>query len=158
MINREHTVAVLASFAFLWLVFLIQWADQKMSVKKMLAMGMALRFVYLFCFPELSDDFWRYLWDGMLVAQGQSPYEMLPIDWAESGLSASFGELLPFLNSPNYFSIYPPVSQFFFGVSAKLSQGDPLHFVMWLRGFILAAEFGTMVLIYKLLKRWKMNT
>ncbi|MGB0916290.1 MAG: methyltransferase domain-containing protein [Flavobacteriales bacterium] len=158
MINREHTVAVLASFAFLWLVFLIQWADQKMSVKKMLAMGMALRFVYLFCFPELSDDFWRYLWDGMLVAQGQSPYEMLPIDWAESGLSASFGELLPFLNSPSYFSIYPPVLQFFFGLSAKLSQGDPLLFVVWLRGFILAAEFGTMVLIYKLLKRWKMKT
>lgn len=158
LINREHTVAVLASFALLWLVFLIQWSDQKMSVKKMLTMGMALRFIYLLFFPELTDDFWRYLWDGMLVAQGQSPYEMLPSNWAEAGLSASFGNLLPFLNSPNYYSIYPPVLQFFFGVSAKLSEGDPLLFVMWLRGFILAAELGTMVLIYKLLKKWQMNT
>ena len=158
LINREHTVAVLASFALLWLVFLIQWADQKMSVKKMLLMGMTLRFIYLIFFPELTDDFWRYLWDGMLVAQGLSPYEMLPVNWAEAGLPSAFGELLPFLNSPNYYSIYPPVLQFFFGLSAKLSEGDPLLFVIWLRGFILAAELGTMVLIYKLLKRWNMNT
>ncbi|MBP9151774.1 MAG: methyltransferase domain-containing protein [Flavobacteriales bacterium] len=158
LINREHTVAVLASFALLWLVFLIQWADQKMSVKKMLVMGMIFRFVYLFTFPELSDDFWRYLWDGMLVADGLSPYQMLPINWAADGLSSAFGELLPFLNSPEYFSIYPPVLQFFFGLSAKLSQGDPLQFVIALRGFILAAELGSMVLIYKLLKAWNMNT
>jgi len=157
-IDCFNTFAVLGSFAALWLVFLLQWADRKMSVKKMIAIGMMLRFLYLLSFPELSDDFWRYLWDGMLVSEGISPYETLPSSWAESGLSTSFGELLPWLNSPEYYSIYPPVLQFFFGLSAVFSDGNPLTFVIALRCFVLAAELGSMVLIYKLLKAWKMNT
>ena len=157
-IDCFNTFAVLGSFAALWLVFLFQWADRKMSVKKMIAIGMMLRFLYLLSFPELSDDFWRYLWDGMLVSEGRSPYETLPSSWAESGLSTSFGELLPWLNSPEYYSIYPPVLQFFFGLSAVISDGNPLTFVIALRCFVLAAELGSMVLIYKLLKAWEMNT
>jgi len=158
LIDRENSFAVITSLVGLWLVFLIQWVDHKMSVKKILVMGMVLRFVYLLVFPELSDDFWRYLWDGMLVSDGISPYQTLPANWADDGLSSSFGELLPFLNSPEYYSIYPPVLQFFFGISAKLSQDNPLLFVIALRSFILAAELGSMVLIYKLLKAWKMDT
>lgn len=157
LIDRENTFAVLASFAGLWLVFLIQWSDQKMSVKNMLLMGMVLRFVYLCVFPELSDDFWRYLWDGMLVSGGMSPYEMLPAEWAEHGLSSSFSELLPMLNSPEYYSVYPPVLQFFFGLSARLAGEDPLLFVIVLRSFVLLAELGSMLLIWKLLKAWKMQ-
>jgi alpha-1,6-mannosyltransferase len=158
LIDRFNTFAVIASFVGLWLVFLIQWTDQKMSVKKMIAIGMFLRCVYLFVFPELSDDFYRYLWDGMLVADGMSPYELLPANWSENGLSSSFGDLLPMLNSPEYYSIYPPVLQFFFGLSAAISEGNPLLFVIVLRCFVLAAELGSMVLIWKLLKAWKMNT
>ena len=158
LIDRFNTFAVIASFVGLWLVLLIQWTDQKMSVKKMIAVGMLLRCVYLLVFPELSDDFWRYLWDGMLIAEGASPYELLPANWAENGLSTSFEELLPMLNSPAYYSIYPPVLQFFFGLSAAISEGNPLLFVIVLRCFVLAAELGSMVLIWKLLKAWKMNT
>ncbi len=157
LIDRFNTPAVLASFVGLWLVFFIQWTDQKMSVKKMIAIGMLLRFVYLLVFPELSDDFWRYLWDGMLLNDGLSPYEMLPIEWAENGLRSAYGELLPMLNSPEYYSVYPPVLQFFFGLSATLAQDDPLLFVIALRIFVLAAELGSMVLIWKLLKAWKME-
>lgn len=157
LIDRFNTFAVVASFVGLWLVFFIQWTDQKMSVKKIIAMGMLLRFVYLLVFPELSDDFWRYLWDGMLLNNGLSPYEMLPIEWADYNLSSSFGELLPMLNSPEYYSVYPPVLQFFFGLSAKLAQDDPLLFVIALRSFVLAAELGSMLLIWKLLKAWKLD-
>ena len=158
LIDRSNTFAVLAAFAGLWLVFLIQWADQIVSIKKMIGFGMLLRFVYLLVFPELSDDFWRYLWDGMLVSGGMSPFEMLPSEWAGYGLSSSFGELLPMLNSPEYYSVYPPVLQFFFGLSAKLGNEDPLLFCIALRSFVLLAELGSMVLIYKLLKAWKMDT
>ena len=46
----------------------------------------------------------------------------------------------------------------FFGLSAVISDGNPLTFVIALRCFVLAAELGSMVLIYKLLKAWEMNT
>ncbi|MDA9120451.1 class I SAM-dependent methyltransferase [Flavobacteriales bacterium] len=157
-IDRFNTFAVVGSFVALWLVFVFQWADQKISVKNIIAIGMMLRFLYLFAFPELSDDFWRYLWDGMLVSEGMSPYQILPSNWSDSGLSTSFGELLPWLNSPEYYSIYPPLLQFFFGLSAAISEGNPLLFVIALRCFVLAAELGSMVLIWKLLKAWNMNT
>ncbi len=157
VIDRFNTSAVLWSFAGLWLIFLIQWADREISVKRMITLGMLLRGVYLLTFPELSDDVFRYIWDGMLTNQGISPYAILPNQWAEAGLSDSFGQMLHQLNSPEYYSVYPPVLQSIFAASVWLGGGKLLSSIIVLRGFVLFAEFGSMLLIWKLLKAWKMN-
>ena len=155
LVERFNTTAVLGLFGLLWLVFLIQWADQKISTKKIIAYGLIFRGTYLIAFPELTDDFWRYLWDGIILNDGISPFEILPNQLA---LSESLEGLLPLLNSPEYYSIYPPVLQWVFGLSARIAQGNPLEFVIALRVMVLCAEFGSMLLIWKLLKSWKLQS
>lgn len=158
VIDRFNTPAVLLSFAGLWLIFLIQWADRKISVKRMIALGMLFRGIYLLTFPELSDDVFRYIWDGMLTNQGISPYAIVPSEWQQAGLSESFGLMLHQLNSPEYYSVYPPVLQSIFAASVWLGGGKLLSSVIALRGFVLLAELGSMLLLWKLLQAWKMNT
>ena len=34
----------------------------------------------MFSFPSLSDDIYRFVWDGKLVNQGINPYSHLPSD------------------------------------------------------------------------------
>jgi hypothetical protein len=157
VIDRFNTPALLWSFAGLWLIFLIQWADREISIKRMIAFGMLFRGIYLLTFPELSDDVFRYLWDGMLTNEGISPYAILPNEWAEAGLSESFGQMLHQLNSPEYYSVYPPVLQSIFAASVWLGGGKLLSSVIALRGFVLLAEFGSMLLIWKLLQVWNMK-
>jgi SAM-dependent methyltransferase len=158
VIDRCNTTGVLLSFVGLWLIFLIQWADREISVKRMIALGVLFRGIYLLTFPELSDDVFRYLWDGMLSNQGVSPYAIIPSEWQEAGLGESFGQMLHQLNSPEYYSVYPPVLQSIFAASVWLGNGEVLSSIISLRMFVLLAEFGSMLLIWKLLQAWKMNT
>lgn len=154
-LQRTDTVQVLGLFGILWLIFVVKWKSLKISVKQMIGLGMLLRLVYLLAVPELSDDVFRYLWDGMVTVNGTSPYALLPSAYLESG-TAGFSELYPLMNSPDYYSIYPPVLQFIFGFSAWMGV-DVNTAIVVLRVLALLAEFGSIILIWKLLKRWKMN-
>ena len=65
--------------------------------------------------PVLSDDGYRYIWDGVVqVEAGVSPYRLRP---SAPELQAFHGEAIyGELNSPDYFSVYPPVSQAVFAL------------------------------------------
>ncbi|MFT5468946.1 MAG: alpha-1,6-mannosyltransferase [Verrucomicrobiales bacterium] len=64
----------------------------------------------------LSDDVYRYLWDGEIVTAGSNPFEETPRALNERGVGDP--ELFAKLNSPDYFSVYPPVSQGLFALAA----------------------------------------
>ncbi len=76
-----------------------------------------LRLTVLPLGPTLSDDGYRYLWDGLVqVEEHASPYRWRPSDPA---LSAYHDEpVYRRMNSPSYYSVYPPVSQAVFALSA----------------------------------------
>ena len=59
----------------------------------------------------------------------------------------------PLLNSPHYYSVYPPVCQALFGAAAWLQPGSTRGFVVWLRVVVLLAEAGSAALLLALLRR-----
>lgn len=69
---------------------------------------------------RLSDDLYRYLWDGRVAASGVSPYAHVPADSALAALRD--GVVHPRLNSPRYHSVYPPVSQAAFWTAAQAER------------------------------------
>ncbi|MHB8085369.1 MAG: glycosyltransferase 87 family protein, partial [Dehalococcoidia bacterium] len=56
------------------------------------------------------------------------------------------------LNSQTYFTVYPPVCQFIFGLSAKIWGGNLLANIISLRVLVLAAEFGTLTVLVRTAK------
>ncbi|OIN60168.1 glycosyltransferase 87 family protein [Arsenicibacter rosenii] len=114
------------------------------------------RLLLLLAPPQLSDDYFRFIWDGRLVAQGFNPYLYLPgtIVNAVSGLDEV---LLQLLNSPNYYTVYPPLNQLLFGLAATLSPGSIEGSVFWLRIPVLLAETGCLWLMVQLLKETGKN-
>lgn len=48
---------------------LLKWSPQMI-----LAVALLLRLMFLFSPPQLSDDIYRYLWDGSNLLQGVNPY------------------------------------------------------------------------------------
>jgi alpha-1,6-mannosyltransferase len=120
-----------------------------------LLLALAFRLVFLTSLPQLSDDYFRFLWDGALVVQGENPFLYLPASLIAEGDAAMPGinqTLFSHLNSPAYYSVYPPVCQAIFGL-ARLVAGDSyLLACLVMRLFLLAAEAGTVLLLVQLLK------
>ena len=78
-----------------------------------LVLGVAVRAAVAGGAPLVSDDVYRYLWDGRVQQFGLSPYEAVPDDPALAGLhTAETRRIDP--TSAVLPSIYPPLAQRFF--------------------------------------------
>ncbi len=98
------------------------------------------RLVVLFSEPIQEDDFYRYLWDGKVVASGLNPYRFTPrevqTDNGKEGplqpyrelteTDASFALLLSRVNHPDVPTLYPPIAQAVFGLAALIAPGSLL--------------------------------
>jgi len=125
--------------------------------KTFLGAAILLRAVFLVALPELSDDFWRYLWDGRLLSIGVNPYEYTPTELLDTVFyqEAHLGQLYEHLNSPEFYSVYPPVTQFFFAASTFFFIDNVLASVLVFHLLVLCLELGTIILLVKLLEYLK---
>ena len=123
---------------------------EKNILPKLVAMAVFIRLIACFSFPALSDDIYRFVWDGELNLKGISVYEFKPSQIQDSTLQDQ-QVLFKNLNSKNYFSVYPPVSQMVFAIGAYIGKG-----IYWKTVFIklilLFGEIGIIVLIGQMLK------
>lgn len=81
-------------------------------------MGLFPRLLLLPSEPRLSEDLYRYLWDGRLVAEGANPFLHAPADPA---LARYHDALLGRLHHAEVPTIYPPMAQFLFGAASRLA-------------------------------------
>ena len=153
---------VLYSAAFGLYIVLLKYADNEDLVKEGRYLGLFLRFVLLFNVPNLTDDFYRFIWDGKLLLNGINPYAFSPEQIALDNVhhtnltNVVDTHLFDELNSKQYFTIYPPVCQFLFSSAAFLSFNNEYVNIVLLKFFIFMFEVGTILLLPKLLVQLKM--
>lgn len=103
---------------FLVLFALYVWGlrqSQHYTPMAWLAIAAVFRLGLLVAFPVLSDDVYRFLWDGWVAKQGISPYSHTPealAGWLP--LPDYARTCFTHMNSPNYHSPYPVVLQALF--------------------------------------------
>ncbi len=122
------------------------------NAREVIFIGVFFRLLLLFAMPALSDDFYRFVWDGRLLANGINPYTILPADFINSiNYQNNVENNLIFsrLNSPNYYTVYPPLNQLIFATSATLSKGSLFGNVIALRIFVLLAEISLLFMLMK---------
>ncbi|MDX5419730.1 MAG: hypothetical protein LPK09_10985 [Hymenobacteraceae bacterium] len=130
--------------------------NQKLNVWEGIGAGIIFRMVFLFAIPALSDDYFRFVWDGRLLVAGENPYLYLPayyVDDSAPTLAGITPDLYRQLNSPEYHSVYPPVLQAVFWLAAVLSPDSLMGSIIVMRVIILAAEAGSILLLLRLLRR-----
>lgn len=113
------------------------------------------RLLALVNLPTLSDDLYRFIWDGRLLAHGYNPFQYLPSEILSTRIAAQAGlteALFQKINSPGYYTVYPPLLQGWFAVSATLGGISEPATAFWLRLPILLGEGGTFWWLYHLLK------
>ena len=151
---RSDFGQLLILFGFLSILYILAFCRKVFNVGFPLILGsaMLLRASLMFMTPNLTDDYFRYIWDGLLFAHGYNPYLILPSQFINSShaITGITNSLYAGLNSPNYYTVYPPVCEFIFGLSAKLAGGNILGNIIIIRLVILLAEFGVIIFLNRL--------
>ncbi len=153
--RSEFTKLFLLYAALFFLCYkLIQF--EKWNFRLLLFLGVVFRLVLFFSIPNLSQDFYRYLWDGTLVVMGESPYLYSPDKLLDmSGTVMPMREYLLGGMGPlsaSHYSNYPPMSQLLYGISVWLGGGKVLGSLFAMRSILLLADLGIFYFGRKLLK------
>ncbi len=102
--------------------------------------GAVFRATLLFRGPDLSDDLYRYVWDGRLAAAGISPYRLAPDAPQFAGMDPGLNSRVAHRESK---TVYPPVGQAVFRVAAA---SGPLA-ESALKAFFGAADLAIVALL-----------
>ena len=105
--------------------------------------ALAFRLVLVAAPPALSDDVYRYVWDGRVQAAGHHPYTFAPADRVREPLR---DDVYPRINHPEVPTIYPPLAEMLFAGLAWTGLG--------VRGFKLAmalCDIGALAALVALL-------
>ncbi len=153
---RTDTTVLLGLWAALFLLYGIAVRYQADAPFKLL-IGAAIifRLLGMIHLPNLSDDVYRFIWDGRLLAHGYNPFLYLPREILSGKIATQAGltpALFQKLNSPDYYTVYPPLLQGWFAVAAILGVSSELATAFWLRLPILLGEITSLWLLYQLLK------
>ncbi len=81
--------------------------------------AIAARVALLPVTPSLSDDVYRYLWEGRVAARGGDPYRHAPLAAELAALQDA--RIFPRINHPELATIYPPLSVAGFALVTRLS-------------------------------------
>ncbi|WP_310992847.1 glycosyltransferase 87 family protein [Aequorivita marina] len=171
-IARSNFTTLILCYGVLFSISYALIEKLKLNFWFLVGLGIVLRFVFIIAIPNLSQDFYRFLWDGRLLAQGINPYlftpqqfvENLPPkyilgNWAsetwssinimqESLLHQGMGSL-----NASHFSNYPPINQLFFAIAALFAGKSILGSVIVLRVIMILADLGILYFGKKLLKK-----
>ncbi len=125
--------------AVLWRYRQELWALHGRRALVLLVVVAALFRLAAFVAPiSLSDDIWRYLWDGELVAAAENPYVETATERMERGDGDR--ELYDALNRPDNHTVYPPLAQGVFAAAVSIQAAVGGSAERWLRALFIFFE------------------
>ena len=131
-----------------------QRKEEKLAPREILIIGVifgvAFRITMFLTTPSLSDDIYRYIWDGKVANHGMNPFQYSPDAEALSALQDQ--EHYPRINHKEISTIYPPVNQMVFAGLYWLHPSLTTFRVAFILFDLLAAGA-----LFLLLKHLRMN-
>ncbi len=153
-IPSQSDFGQIALFYFpLFALFLVLYQRSQNTQELYFFLGLAVlaRGILLFGVPLLSDDIYRFIWDGRLIMAGYNPFDHLPSYYLDKEIPGINLALFEQLNSPEYFTIYPPVAQGVFAITCWIFPKSIWGASFLMKLFLLIGEVISIFLLPRLL-------
>ena len=117
----------------------VSWLSLRSSdSRSVLVLGLVFaalfRLAIIFSPPYLSDDIFRYIWDGRVQAAGVNPYRYIPAE--EPLVQLRDDQIYPHINRrESVRTIYPPIAQAAFLLITRFSES-----VTWMKAAMVGFE------------------
>ncbi len=156
-LDRTDFIKLITLFAALFFLCFKLIQFEKWNFKFLLFAGILFRLVFILAQPNLSQDFYRFIWDGQLVLNGMNPYLHLPTELItrSDGVIANAQRLYTGMGelSARHYSNYPPLNQLIFALASALGGKSILGPVIVMRLIIILSDIGIFYFGRKLLKQ-----
>ena len=156
-IERTDFYQLLFVWISLFTCFYLLIGNSYLRFKDLAGIAILFRLVLFFQMPNLSQDFYRFIWDGRMLLEGLNPYLSLPETFIQFGRSPiseaktlyhGMGEL-----NGSHYTNYPPLHQLFFLIAAVFSSKSIFGSVLVLRVILILADIGILYFGSKLLEK-----
>jgi hypothetical protein len=112
----DHLGGFLVAYAVAWVAC---WATAttRINARTLLLGALVWRTLFVGLPPTLSDDIYRYVWEGQIQWHGWNPFRYAP---TAPELLALRNDIWPLINNPSASAIYPPATQLIFKLLATI--------------------------------------
>ena len=157
---RTEAVKLVLLYSSLFIIAYILKKSAGFNFGFLVLASILVRLIFLPAIPNLSQDFYRFIWDGRMLYEGFNPYLYTPDSFIQNGkfpvvqakeLYNGMGAL-----SASHFTNYPPINQLCFYLAALFSSKSITGAVVIMRLIIIAADIGTLYFGKKLLEQLRL--
>lgn len=156
-IERTEFKNILIIWSLLFACFYYLVRFSKLSFTNLYGISILFRLVLLFSLPNLSQDFYRFIWDGRLILEGLNPYLTLPETFIEQNLSPIYDAKKLYLGmgelNGSHYTNYPPLNQLNFLLAAIFGFKNIFTSIITLRIQIILADIGIIYFGRKILEK-----
>ena len=150
--TREFEIVFFAAFALyaVAVVRVLRIAEDvpwpRGTLPLIFGFAVLFRALLVFSTPTLTDDMYRYVWDGRVQAQGLNPYALPPDAPALTSLRDE--AVWPFINRKSVVTVYPAGAQLAFAALWRLVPDN----VRWFQVAMASGDLLAGVLLARLLR------
>ncbi|WP_435261174.1 glycosyltransferase 87 family protein [Tenacibaculum sp. nBUS_03] len=150
---------------FLWIglfsSFYYLYRSNKTNFTFLVVISVLFRFVFLFSTPNLSQDFYRFIWDGRMLLEGFNPYLSLPETFIEQK-NYPINQAVELYNgmgamNGSHYTNYPPINQLCFFIAALIDNKSITGSIIVMRLLIILADIGILFYGKKLLEKLQLQ-
>jgi hypothetical protein len=120
--------------------------SQPRDLFQVLLVAAILRAMFLPTSPILSDDIFRYVWDGRVQHAGTNPYVYAPDDPRLANVKEEIPGIHEGINNKEIPTIYPPLMQILFYAATSVSTS-----LIWMKAFFTLLDLALVFVLARLL-------
>ena len=159
-LDRSNFTQLITQYFILFIPFLYFIKKEKNNFTFLVAIAIIFRLIFLTAIPNLSQDFYRFIWDGRIMLKGLNPYLYLPETFINQGntpinQAADLYSGMGALNGSHYTN-YPPINQLNFFIAAIVANSSIIGSIIVLRLQIILADIGIIYFGKKILEKLKL--
>ncbi|MFK7843898.1 MAG: methyltransferase domain-containing protein [Rhodothermales bacterium] len=117
----------------------------RLNLPVIIGVAILLRILFIPLEPSLSDDAYRYIWDGAVCAEGTNPYLYKPSD--QELVTFQSDPIYEQLNSSAFYTVYPPVSQLYFLLGGQFYDANWIGSYYAIKILLVLSEILVLVLL-----------
>jgi hypothetical protein len=150
---RHERELVLGIFVLLTINYYRLYQLSVNKIELLIGAAILFRILLLPAVPNLTEDFYRFIWDGRLLNQGIDPFESVPSFYMLTGneVPGLTEQLYSKLNSPEYFTIYPPINQAIFWMATAFFPNSVYWSMVVMKLIVVVADLANIFILRHLL-------